>query len=140
MLPAQNCNENAEKDIHGLIELFEMRHFIDNYPNQASIGQRQRVAVARALILNPRYLFLDEITSALDIEQSARILTKLEHLKERGIGIFMITHALGFAKRAADEVIFMEGGKIVEQGPPKILDKPDSNRLQSFLSLADIAA
>lgn len=140
MLPARNCNADAEKDIEGLITLFEMEHFIDNYPNQASVGQRQRVAVARALILNPRYLFLDEITSALDIEQSARILTKLEHLKERGIGVFMITHAMGFARRAADEVIFMEGGKIVEQGLPKILDKPKSERLLSFLSLADIAA
>jgi ABC-type polar amino acid transport system ATPase subunit len=140
MLPARNCNDKAGEDIEGLINIFEMEHFIDNYPNQASVGQRQRVAVARALILNPRYLFLDEITSALDIEQSARILTKLEHLKERGIGVFMITHAMGFARRAADEVIFMECGKIVEQGPPKILDKPKSKRLQTFLSLADIAA
>ena len=139
MLPARNHNPNSEKDIEGLIQFFEMGLFIDNYPNQASLGQRQRVALARALILNPRYLLLDEITSALDVEQTARILTKLTHLKDRGIGIFLITHALGFAQRAADHVVFMDGGKVVEDGGPEILKKPESTRLSEFLSLVEAA-
>ncbi|MBL8640666.1 MAG: amino acid ABC transporter ATP-binding protein [Alphaproteobacteria bacterium] len=140
MLPARNHNPDAAKDIEGLINLFEMGHFIDNYPNQSSVGQRQRVALARALILNPKYVLLDEITSALDVEQSARILTKLTHLKERGIGIFLITHHLGFAKRAADQIIFMSDGKVTEKGAPSILETPQTPRLREFLSLAEIAA
>lgn len=140
MLPARNHNPQADKDIEGLIKLFEMNHFIDNYPNQSSIGQRQRVALARALILNPKYVLLDEITSALDVEQTARILTKLTHLKERGIGVFLITHHLGFAKRAADQIIFMSDGKVTEQGPPSILQTPTTERLKQFMSLAEIGA
>jgi len=140
MLPARNCNENAERDIEGLIKLFEMGHFIDNYPNQASIGQRQRVALARALILNPLYILMDEITSALDVEQTARILTKLTHLKERGIGIMLITHQIGFARRAADQILFMDGGTIAESGGPDILSNPKSDRLKQFLSMVEIVA
>jgi ABC-type polar amino acid transport system ATPase subunit len=140
MLPARNCNAQAEKDIQGLINLLEMENFIDYYPNESSVGQRQRVALARALILNPRYILMDEITSALDIEQTARILTKLTHLKERGIGVFLITHHIGFAKQAADHVVFMSEGTVTEQGGPDILSAPKTARLQKFLSLAEIAA
>ncbi|MCB1538665.1 MAG: amino acid ABC transporter ATP-binding protein [Rhodospirillales bacterium] len=134
LLPARNCNDQAEKDIEGLIHVFEMQGFIDNYPNQASIGQRQRVALARALILNPAYILLDEITSALDVEQTARILTKLGHLKERNIGVFLITHQVGFARRMADQVIFMDGGVVAERGGPEILAEPGTERLSAFLS------
>jgi len=138
MLPARNRGaEKAEKDITGLIKVFEMEPFIDNYPNQASIGQRQRVALARALILNPQYILLDEITSALDVEQTARILTKLSHLKERGIGVMLITHHIGFAKKAADQIIFMDGGTVAEKGGPEILSAPESLRLRQFLSLVE---
>ena len=140
LLPGRNVNKNAEKDIEGLIKLFEMDHFIDHYPNEASIGQRQRVALARSLILNPHYLLLDEITSALDIEQTAKILTKLTHLKERDIGIFLITHHIGFARRAADQVVFMSGGRIEEIGGPEILDRPQSDRLKQFLSMTELAS
>jgi len=140
MLPARNCNPNAEKDIKGLIHVFEMDAFIDHYPNEASVGQRQRVALARALILNPSYILMDEITSALDIEQTARILTKLAHLKERGIGVFLITHHIGFARKASDQVIFMSGGTIEEKGGPDILTSPKSERLKQFLSMTELAA
>jgi glutamine transport system ATP-binding protein len=140
MLPARNCNAAAEEEIRGLISLLEMENFIDHYPNESSVGQRQRVALARALILNPQYILMDEITSALDIEQTARILTKLTHLKERGIGVFLITHHIGFAKQAADHVVFMSEGTVTEQGGPEILSNPKTERLQRFLSLAEIAA
>ncbi len=135
MLPARNRNESAEKDIEGLINFLEMENFIDNFPNEASIGQRQRVALARALILNPKYILLDEITSALDIEQTAKILDKLKHLKEQGIGIFLITHHIGFAKQAADQIVFMSDGKVTEQGGPDIITAPKTERLQQFLSI-----
>lgn len=137
MLPARLHNPEAERDLEGLIHVFEMGHFIDNFPNQASIGQRQRVALARALILNPSYILLDEITSALDVEQTARILTKLSHLKERNIGVFLITHQIGFAKRSADQILFMDGGVVAEKGGPEILTKPQTERLQKFLSMVE---
>lgn len=139
MLPARNHNpDKAEKDLEGLIKVFEMQGFIDNYPNQASIGQRQRVALARALILNPHYILLDEITSALDVEQTARILTKLGHLKERGIGVFLITHQIGFARRMADQIIFMSDGVVAEKGGAEILKNPQTERLQKFLSTVEL--
>lgn len=140
MLPARARNDKAEGDLKGLIDLFEMDHFIDNFPNEASIGQRQRVALARALILNPEYILMDEITSALDVEQTAKILTKLVHLKERGIGIFLITHQLGFTRQAADQIVFLDSGKVAEQGSPEILTKPKTERLKQFLSMAELAA
>lgn len=139
LLPARKHNpEGCEKDLIGLIRLFEMDGFINNYPNESSLGQRQRVALARALILNPRYLLLDEITSALDVEQAGRILTKLGHLKEQGIGVFLITHQVGFARRMADQIVFMEGGKVVESGTPAILANPETTRLREFLSMAGV--
>ncbi|MDP9196434.1 MAG: ATP-binding cassette domain-containing protein [Pseudomonadota bacterium] len=137
LLPARNHNSNAEKDLQDLIALFEMDHFINSYPNQASVGQRQRVALARALILNPRYILLDEITSALDVEQTARILSKLAHLKERSIGIFLITHHIAFARHAADQVIFMCDGKVEARGDAALLTRPDNERLKKFLTQAD---
>ena len=140
LLPARLVNQAAEQDIEGLIKVFEMEAFIDRFPNEASGGQKQRVALARALILNPKYILLDEITSALDVEQTARILTKLAHLKERGIGIFLITHHLAFARKAADQVVFMDEGMIVEAGSPAILDAPASPRLRDFLSMVELAA
>ena len=140
MLPARQRNEKSEDDLKGLIDLFEMGHFIDNFPNETSIGQRQRVALARALILNPKYILMDEITSALDVEQTAKILTKLVHLKERGIGIFLITHQLGFTRRTADQIVFLDAGKVVEQGSTDILSKPKTERLRQFLSMAELAS
>ncbi len=140
MLPARTKNEKAEEDLKGLIDLFEMGHFINHYPNEASVGQRQRVALARALILNPEYILMDEITSALDVEQTAKILTKLVHLKERGIGIFLITHQLGFTRHAADHIVFLESGVVAEEGTSDILKKPKTERLKKFLSMAELAA
>lgn len=140
MLPARQRNENAEADIEGLVKLFEMQNFIDNFPNEASIGQRQRVALARALILNPEYILMDEITSALDVEQTAKILTKLVHLKERGIGVLIITHQIGFARQAADQIVFMDGGTVAEKGEPSILSSPKTERLKKFLSMTELVS
>lgn len=119
-----------------LIEAFDMGNFIDRYPNQASLGQRQRAALARAIILNPRYLLLDEVTSALDVEQITRVLGYLAQLRQRGMGLFIITHLLGFARQTADQVVFMAKGSIVERGDVSILTTPQSQRLQQFLAVA----
>lgn len=140
LLPARNVEGvDVESDLADLISFFDMESFIDRYPNESSLGQRQRVALARALILKPKYLLLDEITSALDVEQSARILSRLQKLKGLETGLMLITHALGFARRTADTVVFMDSGQVVEQGTPAILDRPETPRLCEFLSLVEAA-
>lgn len=141
LLPLANAKSpEVEKELAELIRQFDMKGFIDRYPNETSGGQRQRAAIARALMLNPDYLLLDEITSALDIEQTAKVLSLLEGVKARGIGILLITHSLGFARRAANTVLFMDDGGIVEQGGPGIIDRPKSARMKAFLKAAELAA
>ena len=123
-----------------LVKLMDIEEFADRYPNQVSLGQRQRAAIARALALEPKYLLLDEITSALDVEHVSRLLGHLKTLRERGTGILLITHLIGFAKRSADQIIFMENGAVVEAGGGDILTSPRSRRLSQFLSLVDTAS
>src|ERR1700722_17147243 len=141
LLPVRKHKKPGMHDeLETLIEAFDMKNFISHYPNEASLGQRQRVALARALMLHPRYLLLDEITSALDVEQIAKILTYLKPLRGKDIGIFIITHLLGFARHAADQVLFMAGGEIAEQGSPEILKNPQTERLGQFLSVIAAAS
>lgn len=141
LLPVRlrNLAENGV-ELDKLIEAFDMQEFIDHYPNEASLGQRQRVALARSLMLKPRYLLLDEITSALDVEQIAKILSYLKTLRGQDLGIFIITHLLGFARHTADQVLFMADGTIVERGGPEILKNPQSERLYQFLSVIAAAS
>jgi ABC-type polar amino acid transport system ATPase subunit len=141
LLPARLRHApDLDNELDALIEAFDMKEFIDHYPNEASLGQRQRVALARALMLKPRYLLLDEITSALDVEQIAKILSYLKSLRGKNIGIFIITHLLGFARHAADQVLFMADGQIVEHGGPGVLKNPQSERLGQFLSVIAAAS
>lgn len=141
LLPVRlNGLEDGHEELDKLIEAFDMGAFIERYPNEASLGQRQRVALARALMLKPHYLLLDEITSALDVEQIAKILGYLKTLRGQNIGIFLITHLLGFARHAADQVLFMEGGTIAERGTPDILKNPQTERLFQFLSVIAAAS
>ena len=105
------------------------------YPNQLSGGQQQRVAIARALAMEPRGLLCDEITSALDPELKGEVLDVLEDLKREGLTLLMVTHEIGFARRAADRVVVLAGGKIVENGPPsQVIDNPQTERTRTFLS------
>jgi ABC-type polar amino acid transport system ATPase subunit len=125
---------NAEKTVESLSHTFHMASFLDRYPNETSGGQRQRAALVRALALEPRYLLLDEITSALDVEQSIALLEHLTQLKSKNLGILLITHFIGFVRRAADNVVFLAGGQVVESGSPAILSNPQTERLQRFMT------
>jgi ABC-type polar amino acid transport system ATPase subunit len=131
-------DDKSEK-VQELIKLFEMDEFIHRYPNEASLGQRQRVALARALLLEPKYLLLDEITSSLDVEQVAIILAHLKVLAARGIGILTVTHLLHFAREAADHIIFMDKGQVIESGGKEILQNPKEERVRKFLSVIESA-
>ncbi len=132
--------EASKEKLESLIELFDMSQFIYRYPNESSLGQRQRAALVRALLLEPEYLLLDEITSSLDVEQVAIILTHLKDLAAQGIGILTITHLLHFAHQAADRVIFMDHGEIIEQGGKEVLDAPKQERVQRFFSVIEAAS
>jgi polar amino acid transport system ATP-binding protein len=104
-------------------------------PSALSGGQQQRVAIARALAMEPEVMLFDEATSALDPELVKGVLTLMAGLAERGLTLIVVTHEMGFARSVADEVAFMDAGKIVEQGPPaQLFDEPESPRLQRFLS------
>jgi ABC-type polar amino acid transport system ATPase subunit len=106
----------------------------DAYPRQLSGGQKQRVAIARALSMAPRGLLCDEITSSLDPELKNEVLAVIEDLKREGLTIVMVTHEIGFARRAADRVVVLAGGKNIEDGPAReVIDHPRMTRTQEFL-------
>ena len=106
----------------------------DNYPRQLSGGQKQRVAIVRALIMHPEVLLLDEITAALDPEMVREVLDVVLSLAKDGRTMLIVTHEMAFAKAVADRVIFLEGGKIVEEGAPNdFFDNPQTDRLKRFL-------
>ena len=124
-----------------LYEMFDMKGFIDRFPNEVSLGQRQRGALVRALALKPEYLLLDEITSSLDVEQSEIILSHLTKIKNKGVGIIMVAHDIDFALSSADSVCFLENGKIVKQGKPyEFLLETNNARIKSFIDSASLGA
>jgi len=138
-LYARGVDDDSPR-VHELIELFDMKEFVYRYPNQASLGQRQRAALVRALLLEPEYILLDEITSSLDVEQTAIILSKLKELRDKGIGVLTITHLLQFAQEAADRVVFMDAGEIIEEGGPGLLMDSTHERIRKFMSVVKAAS
>jgi polar amino acid transport system ATP-binding protein len=105
------------------------------YPDRLSGGQQQRVAVVRALANDPRLLLLDEVTSALDPELVGEVLALVGELKEQGMTIVMATHEMSFARQAADTVVFLDAGVVLEQGPPEhVLVEPSEPRTRQFLA------
>jgi polar amino acid transport system ATP-binding protein len=117
-----------------LLERVGLASHAQKMPDQLSGGQKQRVAIARALAMQPRGLLCDEITSALDPELKTEVLAVLEDLRRDGLTLIMVTHEIGFARRAADRVLVLADGKIVEDGPPaQVLDSPRTERTRSFL-------
>jgi polar amino acid transport system ATP-binding protein len=118
-----------------LLKRVNLHSHADAYPRQLSGGQKQRVAIARALAMEPRGLLCDEITSALDPELKGEVLDVLVDLRSEGLTLILVTHEIGFARRAADRVVVLDGGRIIEQGPPaRVLDQPDTERTRQFLS------
>jgi len=104
------------------------------YPNQLSGGQQQRVAIARCLCINPEIMLFDEPTSALDPEMVSEVLDVMVELADEGITMICVTHEMGFAKKVADRVIFMDAGQIIEENEPhQFFDNPQSDRLKLFL-------
>lgn len=125
------AKEQAEK----LLTDVGLRDRIHHRPHQLSGGQQQRVAIARALAMNPHALLCDEITSALDPERKHDVLEVLERLQEQGLTILMVTHEIGFARKAADHVVVLADGKNIEEGPPaEVLDYPKTDRTRQFLA------
>ncbi|MGG1876753.1 amino acid ABC transporter ATP-binding protein [Paenibacillus cisolokensis] len=107
----------------------------DTYPASLSGGQAQRVAIARALAMEPKVMLFDEPTSALDPEMVGEVLTVMQDLAREGMTMVVVTHEMGFAREVGDRVIFMEGGSIVEEGPPdQLFSNPQQERTRSFLS------
>ena len=106
----------------------------DEYPIRLSGGQQQRVAIARSLAMQPKVMLFDEVTSALDPELVGEVLRVIRQLAQEGMTMVIVTHEIPFARDVGDRVIFMDGGVIVEQGPPsKVIADPSSDRLKLFL-------
>ena len=107
----------------------------DHRPRDLSGGQQQRVAIARALAMEPEVMLFDEATSALDPELVKGVLNLMANLAQRGMTMLVVTHEMGFARKVADQVVFMDEGKVVEAGEPaRLFDAPQSDRLRRFLS------
>ena len=134
----QNKREIHEQIEHRAIELLEMMSLegrMSHYPHQLSGGQQQRVAIARALALKPDILCFDEPTSALDPEMVQEVLDVMIELAQEDITMICVTHEMGFARQVADRVIFMEDGRILEEGTPEhFFDNPENPRCREFLS------
>ncbi len=136
----KRLSSSGKAEVDELLRQLGMSAFADRYPNQVSLGQRQLAAIARALALRPKYMLLDEITSALDVEYVSLILGQLSRLREAGIALLLITHLIGFAQKSANQVLFMDNGRIVESGGPEILTRPRTDRMRDFLSLVIAAS
>ena len=125
----------AEKRANELLERVGVAHQAGKYPAQLSGGQQQRVAIARALAMEPKVMLFDEPTSALDPEMIKEVLDVMVDLAERGMTMIVVTHEMGFARTAADRVVFMADGRIVEENTPQqFFDHPSSERARDFLS------
>jgi polar amino acid transport system ATP-binding protein len=106
-----------------------------SYPDRLSGGQQQRAAIVRALVNNPRLLLLDEVTSALDPELVGEVLTMIRDLRGDGMTMVLATHEMGFARQVADRVVFLDGGRVLEAGPPgQVLGDPVEPRTRQFLA------
>ena len=126
--------EQAQERARALLERVGLVEKADQYPHQLSGGQQQRVAIARALMMEPHVMLFDEVTSALDPELVGEVLVVMRDLALGGMTMLVVTHEMQFAREVGDRVIFMDGGRIVEQGKPiDVLDNPKEERTRRFL-------
>ena len=125
----------AKEQAMSLLERIGLADKADEYPNMLSGGQKQRIAIVRALAMEPEVMLFDEPTSALDPEMVGEVLDLMRDLAKEGMTMAVVTHEMGFAREVADRVVFMAGGKILEEGTPgELFDHPKDPRLQDFLS------
>ncbi|WP_295361935.1 amino acid ABC transporter ATP-binding protein [uncultured Pseudoramibacter sp.] len=128
--------EEADKKADELLDRVGMLDKADAFPRQLSGGQQQRVAIARTLEMNPDVMLFDEPTSALDPEMVGEVLRVMEQLASEGMTMVVVTHEMGFAKQVSDRTIFIDGGVVVEEGPPEaVFDHPQNERTQNFLNM-----
>ena len=126
--------EEAEKQAKELLKKINLKDKANKYPNQLSGGEKQRVAIVRALAMNPKVMLFDEPTSALDPEMVSEVLNLMKDLAQSGMTMIIVTHEMGFAKEIGSKIVFMDKGKIVEEGSSKqIFETPKSSRLKKFL-------
>jgi polar amino acid transport system ATP-binding protein len=126
--------KEAEQRARDLIARVGLEPKSDVYPAQLSGGQQQRVAIARALAMEPKLMLFDEPTSALDPELVGEVLRVMRALADGGMTMVVVTHEMGFARDVADRVVFMDGGVVVEEGPPaSVISNPSHERTRSFL-------
>ena len=135
VLVAGESKESATDHAMELLDQVGLRAKAEAYPAQLSGGQQQRVAIARALAMKPKLMLFDEPTSALDPELVGDVLEVMRGLAADGMTMVVVTHEMGFAREVADQLVFMDGGVVVEKGDPRrILSDPQHERTQSFLS------
>ena len=126
--------EQAEVEALTMLERVGLRDKATARPDELSGGQQQRVAIARALVNKPRLMLFDEVTSALDPELVGEVLTLIKDVKDEGTTMLLATHEMGFARQAADPVCFLDGGRVLEDGPPEqVLGDPREARTRQFL-------
>jgi polar amino acid transport system ATP-binding protein len=127
--------KEAREKAFSLLRKVGLEDKADSYPSQLSGGQQQRVAIARALAMDPKLLLMDEITSALDPELVSEVLDVVIQLAKDGMTMIIVTHEMGFARNVASRIIFMDNGRIIEQGEPnKIFNNPEQERTKDFLN------
>ena len=130
----KKSREEAEKTAMALLERVGLADRANAYPSQLSGGQKQRIAIVRALCMQPDIMLFDEPTSALDPEMVGEVLNVMRELAESEMTMVVVTHEMGFAREVASRVIFMDEGRIVEEGTPEaIFENPKSDRLKNFL-------
>ena len=125
----------ADEKAMQLLRRVGLEEKADAYPNQLSGGQKQRIAIVRALAMNPKVMLFDEPTSALDPEMVGEVLQVMKELAADGMTMVVVTHEMGFAREVGNRILFMDGGKILEQGTPEaVFGNPQNPRLKDFLS------
>lgn len=128
-------SEEAKEEALRLLKLVNLEEKADAYPGQLSGGQKQRIAIVRSLAMKPKMMLFDEPTSALDPEMIGEVLEVMKNLADQGMTMAVVTHEMGFAKEVGTRVMFMDEGRILEQGTPEdIFDHPKEARTQEFLS------
>lgn len=118
-----------------LISYFDIQSLVDRYPHELSIGERQRVAIIRAIVIRPKYLLLDEVTSALDVNQIIKLSDLLKELSQENMSILIVTHLIGFAKKVSDRIIYIENGSVLADVNARNIESEHNQSFRSFIGL-----